>query len=78
MNKERRKRLNMVVDSLVDNQSILESVMEDESDVYENMPDGLKESDRGCTMEENIETLDEIVSDISELIDKINDLLDNN
>ena len=78
MNKERRKRLNMVVDSLVDNQSILESVMEDESDAYENMPDGLKESDRGCTMEENIETLDDIVSDISELIDKINDLLENN
>jgi ABC-type transporter Mla subunit MlaD len=85
MNKERRKQLAAVMDSLgplrerlaaliSDLEPIrdeLESIRDDEQDAFDNSPESVQEGDRGQTMEEAISNIESAVDAVSELIDSL-------
>lgn len=52
MNNKRRNKIQNIIDHL-------EDVIADEQDAYDNMPEGIQESDKGEVMEEGLGNLNE-------------------
>lgn len=59
MNKHRRKKLSDVFDKLTEIMDTLEEVKNEEEESYENLPDGLKCSQKGEEMDKYIAMLEE-------------------
>lgn len=79
MNRERRNQIKVnknYVDRVLEILSNLtiENVRDEEQEAFDNMPEGLQGSDRGCQMEENIEELDNVVDKIDEITDMLIDI----
>ena len=72
MNKHRRKVLEAVISALEDAREILNNVWDEEQEAFDNMPEGLQESERGETMQEGIDALEYADSSLEEAIDNIN------
>jgi DNA repair ATPase RecN len=72
MNKENRKKLEKAI-SLIDNaKEIVERIKDEEQDKFDNLSEGLQQSDKGEKFEDNVSTLDEVLSQLDEAIDGIN------
>ena len=78
MNAQRRKDIQVGIDKMNDamalleeSKSIFETASEEERDAYENLPESIQESERGCAMEEAADNLDDIVSSIDDYISEI-------
>ena len=79
MNKDRRKRLEALSGRLEDVRTELQDIIdeidaikEEEQEAYDNLPESLQESERGCTMQENIDSLDYAIDiDFDTVIDDI-------
>ena len=79
MNKDRRKSLEKIIDRLEDVRTTLEDIKTDledikidEEDAYDNLPDSLKECDRGYDMQSYIDSLDSACNiDTDDAIDEI-------
>ena len=80
MNKKRRQEISRIVtkieeivlnakEKLEELQSDIESIRDEESDCYENLPEGIMYSERGEAMEQAVDNLDNAASSIEELID---------
>lgn len=81
MNNDRRKQLAALLDALsttglrdaMDNlQSVhdeLDSIKSDEEDARENLPDSLRDGEKGDAMQEAIDKMDDALCTISELIE---------
>ena len=74
MNKERRDQLRIVIQKIENLIKTVEIILCDEQDAYDNVPDSLKESDRGMesieaqdNMEAAIEALEEASSCLEEM-----------
>lgn len=67
MNKERRARIMKAMNMINDARVILEQTRDEESDYFENMPDSLKESERGVAAEEAADKLSEVVDDLENI-----------
>lgn len=52
MNNKRRADIQKIIDSL-------DEVITDEQDAYDNMPEGIQESERGDTIDEGLDKLNE-------------------
>lgn len=76
MNDTRRRQLKKAADLLEQAKAIIEQVMEEEQEAYDNMPEGLQNSERGETMEENIYDLENAESDFDDLYDIIYTIVD--
>ena len=76
MNKARRKKLEEIIDQLEYLREDLDSVACEERDAYDNLPESLQESDRGCAMEEAAGELYDICSEMEELKDRIQSVYD--
>ena len=61
MNKARRKELAEIISLIEEARERLESVMDEEQEAFDNMPESLQYSERGETMEEYISTMDEML-----------------
>lgn len=60
MNKERRKQLNrsfVLIDEAMD---IIQGVMDEEQEAYDNLPESFRNGERGEQMSGNIELLEEV------------------
>lgn len=84
MNKTRRKdiereiaKLETIVSDIDDIRNNLEEVMDDEENALNSMPEGLQDSDRGCDMQENIDTIGVVADSLDEKRDEIEGLIDN-
>lgn len=75
MNAKQRKKLQGYVDSLDEIKSNIETMMEDETEKLDNMPEGLQESERGEVMQEAIDNLESAASSIEEAIDYLNEII---
>ena len=75
MNDARRKELDKATTLLWDAQQIINEVQEEEQDAFDNLPEGLQQSEKGETLEENADELQEISDTIEEMIDKLTDLI---
>lgn len=61
MNRERRVEIGRIIDSL-------QNVIADEQDAYDNMPEGIQESERGEKMEMGLDSLHEAIDTLEELV----------
>lgn len=74
MNKVRRKKIGEAIDLIEQAREILESVMDEEQDAFDNLPEGLQSSERGETMEEYIGTIAECMDNLdTDLLQEIVD-----
>ena len=74
MNKIRRKSLRTILGQMDELSTVLETVKEalqdvlnEEQEAYDNLPEGLQESDRGQQMQEYIDALEGVVDSLGEL-----------
>ena len=75
MNKARRQQLSKWLEEMENIKSELETICSDEQDYFDNMPENLQGSQRGCDSEEYIEQMEEAVSSIEEAISIIEDIV---
>ncbi|WP_278975603.1 hypothetical protein [Alistipes finegoldii] len=66
MNSERRKKLQKQIDKLNEIKEAIEVITQEEQFAYDNMPEGLRESERGSNMYDNITDLENMLYDLSE------------
>lgn len=78
MNKQRREQVKTAIESLNEANELLEQVGNEERDAYDNMPEGLQYSERGCQLEENADklvdyrdTLNDYTSEITDMVDEL-------
>ena len=74
MNRNRRKSLRTILGQMDELSTVLETVKEalqdvlnEEQEAYDNLPEGLQESDRGQQMQEYIDALEGVVDSLGEL-----------
>lgn len=79
MNKQRRKELESIKESvskvIADVESImteLEMVKDEEIDSWESMPESLQESERGSVMQENVTVMEDAYSDLETAFECLN------
>lgn len=74
MNRQRRKRLTEAFEKVSEAMKILEDVVEEEKESYENLPDNFRDGDRGEEMQGYIEMLEEAygyLDDANSVIEQI-------
>lgn len=64
MNKQRRKKVEGIYDLLQAALMELEEIRDEEQDAFDNLPEGIQESERGEQMEEYISQIDSAIDDI--------------
>lgn len=67
MNAERRKKIDKALGMISDARNLLEEISEDERIAVDNMPENLKETDKGERREEIAAMLEESVASLEEL-----------
>ena len=75
MNKIRRKTLEQISAKLDEARCMLEEVMTDEQDAFDNMHENLQCSERGEQMEEYIYNMEEGVSNLEELVSTLEEII---
>lgn len=75
MNKQRRKELDKVQDLIIDAQNALEELKDEEQECYDNLPEGIQDSERGDAMQEAIEYLEAAYDNLQDAIDNISEVL---
>ena len=76
MNRYRRSILKTIVESLSKISEELRDVIDEETDAYENMPDNLKDGERGSSSSDAIDYLEDSSSSLDDIIDTINEAID--
>ena len=76
MNKQDRRELQGYVDSLEKIKSNIETMMEDETEKLDNMPEGLQESERGEAMQNAIDQMEYGIDSLQEAIDNLSEILE--
>ena len=75
MNKERRKWAGKVQDKLMEAQADIEEIKSEEEMAYDNLPEGIQDSERGEAMQEAIELLEAAYDSVQDAIDNLSELL---
>ena len=76
MNRYRRSVLKTIVESLSKISEELRDVIDEETDAYENMPDNLKDGERGSSSSDAIDYLEDASSSLDDIIDTIKEAVD--
>ena len=76
MNKQNRRDIEKLIEKLDEVKTDLEFMQEDEESKYDNLPEGIQDSERGDAMQEAIEYLGYAVDSIDEAIDNLQTVVD--
>ena len=76
MNKQRRNRLQKVIDQLEELKVEVSSICEEEQESYDNIPESLQDGERDSQMYENISTLEDQESNFDELIENLQEVIE--
>lgn len=76
MNKQRRKTIEEVIGLLEDAKSTLETITEEEQEAYDNLPEGIQDSERGETMYNNVSEMEEASSTLEDVISQLQDVIE--
>lgn len=76
MNKQRRKELDEIHTLLLEAAERLEAVAEEEQEAFDNLPEGLQQSERGQEMEETAANLQEWADSLSDLVGDLWEVLE--
>ena len=71
MNNERRKRLAALSQQLVELKDDIQSVLDEEEEAFNNLPEGLQSGERGDVMQTTISSLDAAVSALEDAGDQL-------
>ena len=74
MNNKRRKALANLILQLEECTSYLQSLIDEEQDSFNNIPESLQCSDNGCKIEDAIDVMQEACDQISEATDSLRGL----
>ena len=74
MNKKRRERISKAVNSLEEILTLVEEILDEEQDAYDNMPENLQSSMRAEESEEAIDTLGEAMENINSVVDALSEI----
>ena len=66
MNKVRRNQLSEIQGKLAEIREMIESVLSDEQDAYDNLPESLQESERGEAMQAAIDAMESAMDSCEE------------
>lgn len=75
MNKERRKRIQELKDKLLDLQTEIEAIKNEEQEAYDNLPESLQEGDKGTKMSDAIDNLDSAYSSFEEVAESLEEAM---
>ena len=76
MNKSRRTRLNDAIIYINRAMALVQEVAEEEQDSFDNLPEGIQESDRGTDMEENIGELEQVTEELETQVEVIQEIIE--
>lgn len=68
MNKDRRKRIQDIKDQLVDLQTEIEEIKDEEQEAYDNLPESLQDGEKGEKMTDAVDNLDLAYSSLEDAI----------
>lgn len=71
MNKQTRKELEEVSFDLLELILKVEYIRDEEQEKFDNLPEGLQESERGQKFEETVDALEEVINSLEEANDGI-------
>lgn len=71
MNKERRNR---IVDAINRIEALIQDILEDEQEAYDNMPENLQASENGIISEEAQDSLDSAIDALEEAISYLEEI----
>ena len=74
MNKERRKRIADAIVAIGKIESLVQNILDDEQDAYDNMLEGAKSSENGMVSEEAQENLDSAIEALEEAISYLEEI----
>lgn len=74
MNKQRRRALRSVMRDIDDAQKSIGSILEEEQETLENMPESLQYSEKGEQMQEYIDILDNACSSCEDLVSSLSEI----
>lgn len=75
MNKEKRKTLKKTILMLQDVKNIIEQVIDEEQTNFDNLSEGLQQTERGQKMEENIANMEYSIDNIGDAIEFIEETI---
>lgn len=76
MNKARRKWLTDTIEMLEQAKQELENISDDEQEAYDNLPESIQDSERGETMQENVDDIEDASSSLQDIIDQLQEIID--
>ena len=76
MNKDRRSRINKIINQLTDLAEEIEAIREEEQEAYDNLPGSIMESERGEMMNDNISDLEIAQDDVSQAIEYLTSIIE--
>ena len=74
MNKQRRSLIADVIDRLETIRGDIEIIRDEEQDAFDNMPEGIQESDRGQQMEEYIGLMEDAMDEIDSALENLGEV----
>jgi hypothetical protein len=75
MNNERRSNIRRILDEMTAGMEALRELQEEEQESFDNLPEGLQQSDRGQEIEECAGDFDMAIDSIENAIDEVQDIL---
>lgn len=74
MNKQRKNNIKEARKELNNLKIKIESILSDEENYYDNMPENLKYSERGYESEDSIDCLNEVIEGMEVILDRLDDI----
>lgn len=74
MNNARRKQITQLLEQLENLKADLDSILEQEQEAFDNLPESLQEGERGQASQTAIESLETAQSAFEEIVDALNDI----
>lgn len=76
MNKARRKAIEEIIDQLGTLKEQIESVSEEESEAYDNLPESIQYNEKGEAISENASDLEQAASDLDDIMSTLQDIIE--
>ena len=75
MNKERRKRIEAIMDALSQAYGEIEEIRDEEEDAYDNLPENFQEGSRGDAMQDAIDNMETALAAVEEAKDTLEEVI---
>ena len=72
MNKQDRKELERALELIEESKLIVENIRDTEQEKFDNLSEGLQQTERGQKFEETASSLEDVISQLEEAMDGIN------